>query len=324
MASTEMFRVRDGKICCRSDFRADCTRNNSKFEDPFQGITPESGSTLHHLVPWGALGRVLNMAIAAVRADAQDDEPLRKVIHVSQGTRSTALFHQGKLRGTNFALMVKTLRSLSTSATDVSIDILDGYEPTEGTVSVSSKRKAKKSAPVVERGNERVFDLIQYWCWMPGNLFAGVNSRSDDPGDWGFDAPPMASTRHGKEALSLPLTKGRVLALFEFFQFLDMVSDDELAGAQRATALEFLDALIPFELSDPARLLVTKTATHWVQTGNDRRAKLIPMELSDEMKRHQFDQLCFHTQTARKKLDYKQIRDERLESERKLKQEEAE
>lgn len=205
-----------------------------------------SNFVLHHMIPWEALGRVLALAVNSARSKektARSTTLLASILEVSQRSGRTKI------------------DDLVTALNDLELD--DGkFYATTGVDGYKTTRSVHPAKP--GHLGELVVDLVNHWCWMPGNLFAGTGGRSDDPGHWGFDFPPEKSLRMDLDRLAAknwaqhnvvpPGTQGgaeigeaedrqtavqfaaRYEALFELWTTIRGATDEALAREDEATS----------------------------------------------------------------------------------------
>lgn len=250
-------------VRCGSDLRAPGTRDAEKFK-----VTTEQG-TLHHLVPWKQLGRVLAAAINGYRIN-HDEDLIELLVHA-------CYCYQPTLVADRFIRLLPALQSLSViDGADVEVDTtIEGYKTGH---LPSSAGKA-----------ETVVDLVNHWCWMPGNLFVGKDpsNRGDDPGDSGFDFPPEAAEVGEPEKNASVITKARIGALHEFYSFVEALDDDALWNDDtvRGQLCEHLKELRKFSLGSGSRLMVSKHKD-WKEIATSRFIVKAPLcftkKMSDE------------------------------------------
>jgi hypothetical protein len=247
----------DGSLSCISKARAEGDRDQKKFRNPGLGLTHDSegAGTNHHMVPWGQLGRVLGAALSEIRLK-RTDTLLRKLLPVCyQPSRLDVDRYCATIQGAVAAMVGEDEKK--GKAANVVVAYSDGFTSKDDLVLTALSQ------------GDLIYDLVNHWCWMPGNLFLGSSSRTDDPGDWGFDIPSSRAKRHGVEAeekgdAGALLIASRVSNLFNFYTFLrDVAIDANLWGAKRLELIDHLEWLAGDDLWQWQRYLNSNVGGCW-------------------------------------------------------------
>jgi hypothetical protein len=133
---------------------------------------PRRGWTKHHQVPWSKLRIVLNEAVWKVQRDKNSDvfDEVCKCAYKDGHAGS----HQTSLKAA-----VKQLGTISNWT-------FPAPAPANGAGVLAAPWGLEQSQI------DALEDFATFFCWMPGNIFLGPTpgSRTDDPGEDGYDAPP--------------------------------------------------------------------------------------------------------------------------------------
>lgn len=282
MAREHLFYLENNRhVRCHSKGRACGDRDQSKFHNQ-RGLPGDKPTgTLHHMVPWGQLWRVLETAFQEVRADGE--------VTVLSALLPLCYSHT-RIDG-HARRLASAITALGRSGDRLGATVKNRQElyvdTSEGFSSNDSEVLAGLSA------DDALYDLVNHWCWMPGNLFLGSSTRSDDPGDFGFDHPPMDVKRHAANTTETGVTsfENRVSDLFELYQFLRRTSDQALATEARAQLVSLLDGLVHHRLWSPYNLTQERLGTSFVPDG--KRYKVAkPMILSEAMRQDYEERLA--------------------------------
>lgn len=138
----------------------------------------QRGWTKHHEVPWNTLKNFMNRAMLDLK-DKQSDK-LWNLIKKAAYVGGNASDNQAPLTAAGKYLK-ETVLAVPAGMADVA-----------------------DAQPVMPAAHwNAINDLGSNFCWMPGNFFLGPTpgSRLDDPGNDGYDMPPMG--KGGKLAMAL-------------------------------------------------------------------------------------------------------------------------
>lgn len=141
----------------------------------------QRGYTKHHGVPWATLRVIFNQGLSNLQVK-QNDGLLKSIIGCSyRGSHGGA--NQRPLTDA-IAFLKKGLQTVANPAPPYRIGEVD-------------------TRILPQAHHDAINDLASYFCWMPGNFCLGPTpqSRTDDPGNEGFDAPPKH--QGGKRVLLL-------------------------------------------------------------------------------------------------------------------------
>ncbi|RKH35768.1 hypothetical protein D7Y13_04335 [Corallococcus praedator] len=283
MVNQQVFiKLHGGWITTASKMRCDGGAQSVKWNNTLHH--GEQNATLHHMIPWEALGRVLAIGVNSVSTGGSDDV-LTEILNVSQKPALRA--NLVRLKGALTGLAAAPAGSAPNKAKKITVSVSDGFESSNDAIAPAS-------------GAEDVVNLVHHWCWMPGNLFTGSSNRGDDPGYWGFDFPPADAYRMDQRRV-VGLFEGnglsdadvvnkadftlRYQALYAFWRLINTSTDDELKGSQRGALLGALRGLAAYELWRPLRLIVAKSAQFQFRNGSP--FKLRPAAIDADMKEEQ-------------------------------------
>ena len=175
----------------------------------------DSSCTLHHLVPWETLQRILIVAIR--RSWSGKGSLLDAIVKASHPQISQPV---GMLGDAIWSLKEK----------------LQNTAPGE---ELKAGEKYNVGAQAPQDVAERIYALVHHWCWMPGNLFTGSSSRLDDPGSDGFDFPPGGAFPYAdRNSKSSPALDARVRALFKLWKIVSEVDNSKLPQGGTSSQVE--------------------------------------------------------------------------------------
>ena len=138
----------------------------------------QRGWTKHHQMPWNTLKNIMNQAMLDLR-DRQNDI-LWNLVRKASFVGGNAGEHQAALTAAANYLMETTV-------------------PIPAVVAQTADAQ-----PIMPAAHwVAINSLASHFCWMPGNFFLGPTpqSRLDDPGNDGYDMPPMG--KGGRLAIAL-------------------------------------------------------------------------------------------------------------------------
>lgn len=131
--------------------------------------SPQRGWTKHHQVPWNTLKNTMNRAMLDLKE--RGDDKLWNLIKKAS--------YVGGNAGDNRTGLTAAAKYLK----ETNIPVPGGVVP-----------ETADAALVMPAAHcNAINSLASQFCWMPGNFFLGPTpgSRLDDPGNDGYDMPPM-------------------------------------------------------------------------------------------------------------------------------------
>lgn len=159
-----------GAIALR--FQMGSTRPTETFDalDNWSSLnSPQRGWTKHHQVPWNTLKKIMNQAMLDLKNRNNDKlwNAIKKASYV------------GGNAGDNQTPLVAAAKYLK--ETNIPVPAVAPAVTTDAALIMPQAH-----------GNA-INELASRFCWMPGNFFLGPTpgSRLDDPGNDGYDMPPM-------------------------------------------------------------------------------------------------------------------------------------
>jgi hypothetical protein len=132
----------------------------------------QRGWTKHHLVPWNTLKNIMNRALLDLQENKDDK--------LWSGIKKAA--YVGGNGGANQAPLGAAVKYLKGLVIPL---------PLPGAAALARENDGQPHMPAPHWN--AINGLASHFCWMPGNFFLGPTpgSRLDDPGNDGFDTPPM-------------------------------------------------------------------------------------------------------------------------------------